>query len=402
MSIQQHLTPGALDGIRVLDFTGVIAGPYCTRLMADLGAEVVKIEPPNGDLLRSVVPRRKGKSPFFAQLNAGKNSIAIDLKDQKSIELILNLAEKADVVVQNFRPGVLRGFGLGYEAMKRRNPKIIYCNMSGYGQHGPAEGYSAYAPIIHAAAGLDLTIVEHQTSIDTPVNGSVPFADYTTGVHGATAIMAALFRRERIGEGDEIDVAMADVIFNMQCFELQEAQHPEPVPRTVYRALKAKDGYFVVNPLSAKNFKDLTQAVNHPEWIEKYPLDNKDFAKNWDQLMLAIEDWAQDRSADECEQIIRDGGCPVAKFRTVLEGLQSEQSQYRGSGVVMNDGVGDFLVANTPLRMNAAEASIKPSAPDLGEGNESVLRKWLGMSDDELATLSESGILYKRKPKPKK
>ncbi|MCK9994339.1 MAG: hypothetical protein Dbin4_02859, partial [Alphaproteobacteria bacterium] len=131
MSIQKHVTPGALEGVRVIDFTGVIAGPYCARLMADLGAEVIKVEAPIGDLLRMTMPRRKGRSTYFGQLNAGKKSICLDLKDPRAVELVLKLAEKSDVAIQNFRPGVMRGFGLGYEHMKARNPKIIYCNMSG-------------------------------------------------------------------------------------------------------------------------------------------------------------------------------------------------------------------------------------------------------------------------------
>jgi len=136
MATQSNLTVGALDGVRVLDFTGVIAGPYCARLMADLGAEVVKIEAPIGDLLRIASPRRKGKTPYFAQLNAGKDSISIDLKKPGAIELVLDLAEKADVAIQNFRPGVLADFGLGYDALKARKPDIIYCNLSGYDKTG--------------------------------------------------------------------------------------------------------------------------------------------------------------------------------------------------------------------------------------------------------------------------
>ena len=396
------LSPGALDGIRVLDFTGVIAGPYCARLMADLGAEVIKIEPPNGDLLRVASPRRKGRTPYFAQLNAGKDSISIDLKEPGAVELVLDLVEKADVAIQNFRPGVLADFGLGYEAMKARKSDIVYCNLSGYGQEGPARNYSAYAPIVHASAGLDLTMVSHQDDQGTPLNGSVPFADYLTGVHGTTAIMAALFRRERTGQGDEIDIAMADVIINIQAFELQETQHPLPVDRILYRPLKAKDGLFVVTPLSGKNFRDLINAVGHPEWAEEMPLDGPDFALNWRKLLDAVEVWATDRTAEECEQIISAGGCPVARHRSVLDALQSEQSLYRGNRIEMDDGGGKFYVPNTPLRMRNSEASLKPTTPTLGQGNESILKNWLDMSADEISNLTKKGILFKPKKRTKK
>ena len=398
MSIHAHLTPGALDGVRVLDFTGVIAGPYCTRLMADLGAEVIKIEPPVGDLLRGASPRRQGKTPYFGQLNAGKQSICVDLKKPEGVELVLQLVQKADVAVQNFRPGVLRGFGLGFDAMKARNPKIVYCNMSGYGQDGPAAGYSAYAPIIHASAGLDLTMISHQDGMELPLNGSVPFADYMTGVHGTTAILAALFRRERTGRGEEIDIAMADVIFNIQAYELQESQHDKPVPRQKYRALRAKEGFFVVNPLSPKNFLDLVNAVGHPEWLQKYPLNTPERVENWGKLMNALEEWASSRTATECEQIIREGGCPVAKFNTVLEALQSEQSQYRKSGVEIDDGAGPFLVPNTPLRMNESEARIKSTVPELGADNHALLSSWLELSDRRISELEAEGVLCKPEP----
>ncbi|PCI48731.1 MAG: carnitine dehydratase [Moraxellaceae bacterium] len=399
MTAQSNLTAGALDGIRVLDFTGVIAGPYCARLMADLGAEVVKIEAPIGDLLRIASPRRKGKTPYFAQLNAGKDSVSIDLKKPGAIDLVLDLAEKADVAIQNFRPGVLSDYGLGYEDLKVRKPDIIYCNLSGYGQEGPGKNHSAYAPIVHASAGLDLTMISHQEGVDIPLNGSIPFADYLTGVHGATAIMAALFRRERTGQGEEIDIAMADVIFNVQAFELQEHQHPLPVDRLIYRALSAKDGYFVVTPLSEKNFKDLIKSVGHPEWAEEIPLRGPDFASNWRKLMDALEEWAVDRTAAECEKIISAGGCPVAKYQTVLEALQSEQSLHRGSCVEMNDGCGSFLVPNTPLRMKQADASIKSKVSTLGQDNESILQAWLDMSANEIDSLTQQGVLFKPKPR---
>ena len=394
MSINQALSPGALDGVRVLDFTGVIAGPYCTRLMADVGADVVKIEPPTGDLLRGAAPRRKGRTPYFAQLNAGKSSISVDLKDPRAVELVLKLTETADVAVQNFRPGVLRKFGLGYEQMKARKPDIIYCNMSGFGQEGPSSGYSAYAPIIHASAGLDLAMISHQDGMERPLNGSIPFADYITGVHATTAIMAALFRRERTGKGEELDIAMTEVIYNVLAYELQEAQHHEPVPRAKYKALRAKDEYFVVNPLSPKNFIDLVNAVGHPEWLEKYPLHVPERTANWEKLMVEIENWASDRTAAECEQIIRDGGCPVARFRTVDEALAEEQAKFRHSGVEIDDGGGTFIVPNTPLRMNDAEARIKEKVSMLGDDNSTILRDWLGMSDGEIAELTEAGVLH--------
>ncbi len=397
MSIQQHVTPGALEGVRVIDFTGVIAGPYCARLMADLGAEVIKVEPPIGDLLRMTLPRRKGRSTYFGQLNAGKKSVCLDLKDPRAVELILKLAEKSDVAIQNFRPGVMRGFGLGYEHMKARNPKIIYCNMSGFGQEGPAADWAAFAPIIHASAGLDMAMMTWQEDKNKPINGSVPFADYMTGVHGNAAIMAALFRRERIGKGEEIDIAMTDVIYNALTNELQEANFNTAGARLVYRALKAKDGMFVVNPLSPNNYADLSRSCGHPEWPTKYPLQVAERVQNWMAMLNEVEEWAKDRTVDEVENIIREGGCPVGQLRRVQDALNEPQSVFRKSAVEVEDGAGSFKVANTPLRMCDSESRVREHVPFLGENNAEILSGLLGLSQNDLAKLIEEGVVQKEK-----
>ncbi|MEQ1889297.1 MAG: CoA transferase [Alphaproteobacteria bacterium] len=393
MSIQSHVTPGALDGVRVIDFTGVIAGPYSTRLMADLGAEVIKIEAPGGDLLRTILPRRKGRSTYFGQLNAGKKSICLDLKDPRAVDLVLKLAETSDVAVQNFRPGVMRGFGLGYEHLKLRNPKIIYCNMSGFGQEGPASDWAAFAPIIHAYAGLDAAMMTWQSDSQKPINGSVPFADYMTGIHGNAAMVAALFRRERVGKGEEIDIAMTDVIYNALTNELQEHDFQTTAARLMYRPIKAKEGMFVVNPLSPKNFADVCRSCGHPEWAEKYSLQAPERQQNWIGLLNEIEEWAKDRTAAECEEIISAGGCPVARVRRIEDALGDPQALFRQSAIEIKDGAGAFRVANTPLRMCDSESRIREHAPDVGEHNREILQGILGLSDSEIARLVEDRVV---------
>ncbi len=397
MSIQAHTTPGALEGVRVVDFTGVIAGPYATRLMADLGAEVIKIEPPVGDLLRQTLPRRKGRSTYFGQLNAGKKSICLNLKDKRAIDLVLKLAEKSDVAVQNFRPGVMREFGLGYKDLKAVNPKIIYCNMSGFGQEGPASDWAAFAPIIHATSGLDLSMMAWQEDNKTPLNGSVPFADYMTGVHGNAAILAALFRRERTGRGEEIDIAMTEVMYNALTNEIQEAKMKMQGARLKYRAIKAKEGFFVVNPLSPSNFADLCKSCGHPEWQTKYPLQVPERLKNWENLLNEVEAWASELTAAQAEQIIGAGGCPVGRLRRVEEALAEPQAQFRISSLEVEDGNGPFTVANTPLRMCDSESRIREHVPFLGEHNAQILENLLGVTPRDFAALVESGVVQKEK-----
>ena len=171
----------ALEGVRVVDFTTTIAGPHCTRLLADLGAEVVKVEAPEGDMMRSRPPLRHGASTSFGQLNTGKKSLVLDLKLQAAGEIARRLIESADVVVENFRPGVMQRFGLGYDSLRPRNPGLVYCSISGYGQTGPSAGLPAYAPVIHAASGYDLAHLAYQEGERRPDYCGIYIADGLTG-----------------------------------------------------------------------------------------------------------------------------------------------------------------------------------------------------------------------------
>ena len=385
---------GALDGVRVLDFTGVVAGPFGTRLMADLGAEVVKVEPPSGDLLRGAPPRRDGKSPYFGQINCGKKSISVDLKDPRARDLVLQLVDKTDVVIQNFRPGVMRNFGLGYDDLKQRKPDLIYCSISGYGQHGPASGRAAYAPIIHAASGYDLAVMSYQDHLDRPLNGANATADYLAASLAMGAISAALLKRERTGKGDEIDIAMTEVMQNILAYEIHELQFKAERQRPNYGPVRTKDGFIIVNPISPKNFSDLANAVGHPEWLEQFPLNTKDRLKNWSLLMAELEKWTRERTAEECEEIIREGGCPCSRYRDVWDSMHDPQVDAREGVVEINDGTGPYLIPTTPLRLMQSEARPKPIVPELGGNNAEILQSWLGMDQSDIDRLAEQGVLF--------
>ena len=181
----------ALDRVRVLDFTTTIAGPHCTRLMADLGAEVIKIEAPEGDMMRSRLPLRNGASTSFGQLNTGKKSLVLDLKRPEAVAVVQRLVKTADVVVENFRPGVMARFGLDYQSLRPHNPALVYCAISGYGQTGPSAGRPAYAPVIHASSGYDLAQIAHQLEPRAPDFCGIFIADVLTGTYAFGAVMAA-------------------------------------------------------------------------------------------------------------------------------------------------------------------------------------------------------------------
>ncbi len=222
--------PNALDGVRVLDFTTTIAGPHCTRLMADIGAEVIKIEAPEGDMMRSRLPLRNGASTSFGQLNTGKKSLVLDLKRSEAVDVVKRLVKTADIVVENFRPGVMARFGLDYPVLRAVNPAIVYCAISGYGQTGPSAGRPAYAPVIHASSGYDLAQIAHQIEPRRPDYCGIFIADVLSGTYAFGAAMAALHQRHATGEGQMIDISMLESMLSLTLGELQNSQFDVPLP----------------------------------------------------------------------------------------------------------------------------------------------------------------------------
>ena len=245
---------GPLDGVRVLDLTNMLSGPYCTRLLADLGAEVIKVEPLHGDHNRGRRPVREGHSSFFGQLNCGKKSVVLNLKTGAGIQAALSIARQSDVVVENWRPGVADRLGLGYEALRALRPAIVYCSISGFGQKGPSAKRPAYAPIVHAASGYDLAQLEYQGG-GKPQNTATYTADVFGGMSAFAAIQAALFQRERTGEGQYIDVSLLDGMLNILVAECQEWQAPIPAPSRVYPPLTTRDGFIVIATLARRTSK---------------------------------------------------------------------------------------------------------------------------------------------------
>ncbi len=383
---------GALSGVRVLDFSAYIAGPYASRLMADMGAEVIKIEAPGGDYMRAGVPRRKGMSTNFGQVNAGKKSISLDLAKPEAIGVVFRLLEKCDVVLENNRPGVMKKLGLDYDAMRARKPGIIYCSVSGFGQSGPASGLSAYAPVIHAASGWELSKMTFEPALSKPQRGNDATADFMSATHAMAAISAALFRRERTGLGERLDISMLDVMHNVLSYEYQEAQFPPPGRPTII-PLKAKEGYFIVLPLTNKNYADLLSALGKPEWKEKYKLNTKGHFEAWDALMAALEDWAKDYTAEEVERILGADGCPVTRFLTMEESMNLPQVAARESQVIVNDGRGEYKVPNTPLRATHSHSRVSAMVAQYGQHNQEIFGGLLGMDDAEIRRLREAGII---------
>jgi CoA:oxalate CoA-transferase len=386
--------PGPLQGIRVLDFTAMLAGPHCTRLMADLGAEVIKIEGPEGDLIRGRAPLRDGHSTYFGALNCGKKSLAIDLKSSAAKEIIHGLAKVCDVVVENFRPGVMARLGFDYATLARLNPKIVYCSISGYGQSGPGATRAAYAPIVHAASGFDAANLSYQTEQDYPASTGIFTADILSGAYAFGAIQAALVHRERTGQGQAVDVSLMDSMLNLMVFECQEAQFPSEQKRPVYVPMKTKDGHVIIAPISQKNFEQMADAIGRPDLkTDDRFATNRGRVQNWIELMSLIERWTERRSGVEIESIMDANSVPCSRFLTVADAMKDPQLAKRGSLSEIRDRAGPFLVTNAPFQFLGTPAAAGPSVAALGADSADVLSGLLGLSSESIDAMRRDGVL---------
>ncbi len=384
-----------LAGVRVLDFTTIVSGPYCTRLLADLGAEVIKIEPPEGDFIRTQPPLRAGKSAYFAHLNCGKKSLAIDLRQAGAIELIWQLLARSDVLVENSRPGVMQRLGLDYASVSKLNSRLVYCSISGFGQSGPWATRSAYAPMLHAASGFDLVNLSYQNGLQRPLNTGIYIGDVLGGSHAFGAIQSALLARERSGRGDCIDLSMMDGVLGMLIYEFQEAQFPQKKPANTFQPTRAKDGFIMIAAVKPNNYEALARAVGHPEWMADPRFGTaKGRRANWATFMSMLDDWASTRTAEECEAIMTEGGVPCSRYFSVREALEHPHLEERGSFSVIDDGAGQLKVPNPAFKFSNATAEARNYVPALGANNADVLSSVLGYSEDRIAALYEQRILH--------
>jgi len=400
MQAEEKVT-APLEGLRVLDFSIMLAGPYCARLLADVGAEVIKIEPPEGDDMRLRTPLRDGHSAYFGQLNAGKRSLALDLKNAEAIRLVHRLVAETDIVVENFRPGVMDRLGLGYEALRAINPRLIYCSISGYGQSGPDAERAAYAMIVHAESGLDRSLMRYAGDRDRPAAGAIFVADVLGGIFGYSAIQTALVQRSRTGKGQRIDVALMDCMLNLLVYELQEAQFPIRAPRPTYGPVRACDGDLLVAPVTARNFEALCEVTGQEE-LANDPRFNRLPARgaNWTAMMQVVERWTERHTVDECMAALEAAGVPCARYRDPGAMLTDPHLVERGAFSTIADGAGEFMGVNAPWKMSGAETPIGREVPAVGVHRDEVLSRALGLPPEEIAALVRLGAFGSSKAEP--
>ncbi|QPF89825.1 CaiB/BaiF CoA transferase family protein [Bradyrhizobium commune] len=362
-------TTKAFAGLRVLDFSTTIAGPHCARMLADMGAEVIKIETDGGETMRTRPPLRKGCSTVFGQLNVGKKSVVLDLKSEDGKEAVRRLVATADILVENFRPGVMRRLRLDDDSLRPLNPRLIYCSISGYGQSGPSAELPAYAPVIHAASGYDMAHLAYQPGRNRPDYCGIYQADVVTGTYGFGAIASALYQRTATGLGQHIDVSMLESMLTLTVIELQSSQFAvKPPPRPMFGPTETANGYVMITVASEKTFQGLMGVIGRGEWIA-----DPRFAtyaarrENWADMMDGVEAWSKRLTTAACLVALGAAGVPASAYRTIAEALADPQLTHRRALSEVKDEGGSFRVLNLPFRMSGADTTPGQTMAVLGE-----------------------------------
>ena len=395
--------PGPLDGIRVLDLTRVLAGPYCTMFLGDLGAEVVKVEQPGvGDDTRGWGPPfTGGESAYFLCVNRNKKSVTIDFKSKEGVALLRRLAERADVLIENFRPGTMERLGLGEKDLRAANPRLIYASLSGFGADGPMSDAPGYDLIVQAWGGL--------MSITGPADGEpskvgVAIIDLVAGLMLGKSIAAALFAREKLGVGQKIDTSLLEAevacLINVGSNYLVEGNiprrwgnaHPSIVP---YQSFKTADGYLVIGVASEGIWRRFCQAIGRAEWADDSRFEkNSNRVENRGVLIAAVSEIFLGRETDAWLKLLNEAEVPCAPVQTVDQVFKAPQVLHREMLVqVEHPTAGTVRMAGIPVKFSATPASVRLPPPLLGQHTEEVLASWLAVDGEEIAELKRKAVI---------
>lgn len=409
----EDLRPGPLADLVVLDFSRVLSGPICGRALADMGADVIKIEPPSGDLTRFAYPKVNSLALYFTQQNVGKRNLSLDLGHPDAVALLRRLVAGADVVLENFRPGVMDRLGLGWPELSAVNPRLVYASLTGYGQDGPWRNRRAYAVAVQAEAGITAGTLAHRARLDDPgdpVNEPFSHADVYTGLLTLSAILAALHHRERTGEGQHVDVSMAGSMLFVNEHVQAELTDVEAPGRVLSLApgdsplCDLADGTVVTivgHPCSTGTFERYWRAMQRPDLA-----DEDRFATEADRLEHAgelfgiVRDWVRRHTdAAALERELAAAGLAMGQVRTVADLAATDWARHRHAIADVDDrGGGTVRVPDAPFRFSNASAGARGRPAYRGEHNREVLSAMAGVDDATLDRLEAEGILSSRLP----
>jgi crotonobetainyl-CoA:carnitine CoA-transferase CaiB-like acyl-CoA transferase len=391
-----------LEDLLVVDFTQAVAGSFLSVLLGDLGAEVIHVEgPKTGDLARVWPPVRRGFSYYFGISNRNKKSMTLNLKSDEGRKIFLRLAERADVVVENFVPGTVGRFGVGYDHVRQVNPRIIYCHVSGFGQDGPYRDRPAFDQLIQGEAG----IISYTGTPEVPCKVNVPITDILAAIYGAYAVLSALMCREKTGKGMEIDVSIFDcavtLMSNLMNMHLIEGFRDEELRMgskyylaTPYEPYRAKDGKYVnIVVATEPHWRAFCKAVGLEHIVDDPEFaNNQARVRNREKLRKIMEEKMLERSRDEWIKTVLDAGVPCGRVNSIAEVIEHPQTKHRKTLVdVRHQKLGKIKLYNNPIRFSLFSINIK-GPPELGEHTDEILRR-LGYKDEEVQELREKGVI---------
>ena len=390
--------PAALDGLRVLDVTQVMAGPFCAMMLADLGASVVKVEPPAGDSSRQMPGAAGTDSPAFNAVNRGKRGIVLNLKNDEGRGVFATLARSSDIVVENYRPGVMTSLGLDYAALSAVNPRLIYASISGYGQTGPQRGKGGFDLIAQGVAGI-MSITGEPGG--PPVKAGIPVTDLGAGLFALIGILAALEHRHRSGAGQLIDTSLVDAGVALSVWEATEYFSGIGVPAALgsahrmnapYQAVRCADGYITLGAANERLFRKLSVVLGHSEWGDDAAFaDNASRVKNREALAARIETITVTQPRAPWLALLEANDIPCGPINDYAQVFADSQVLAREMVVITDHPtLGHMKTLGTPIKMSATPLDVSRRAPMLGEHTDQVLAE-AGFSDSEITAFRASG-----------
>ncbi len=392
---------GPLAGIRVLDFTRVLAGPAASLALADLGAEIIKVEPPAGDETRSFPPFRDGESHYYISVNRGKKSIVIDLKSEAGVALARDLAAKCDVLIENYRPGVMERLGLGYQALSALNPGLIYCSISGFGMTGPLKDKPSFDIVLQALSGA-MSVNGEPDGLPTKLG--IPLGDLVGGINGPIGILAALHERHATGKGRLIDVSLLDGMIGMLGYLAQLAfftgqdprpvgsQHPNLVP---YGAFPALDGAIIIACLTNSFWERICKALEMPQYIADPRFDSLEKRRDSRALVNElVSEFTRQKSVQQLVELFTEHQVPHAPILGIGEALSQPQALARDMVVeTEHHSLGRIPIVNRAIKFVGDSQPVPDAPPVLGQHTDAILADMLELSPRQIEALRAAKVV---------